>query len=167
MKKYNYKKAMLEDVLEYISEHYTQEELLEELEDKDDFFDKLNDDMWICDSVTGNASGSYTFNTYKAKEYVEGNLDILREAIEEFCVEPKIFMEKFLDEEWEHFDVTIRCYLLSGAIREALSELEEELEEDFEKCSFCGEWFEKSELNDGLCTYCRQEIESRGEGIRK
>lgn len=127
MEKYNYQKAMLEDVLEYISEHYTQEELLEKLEDKDTFYEELNEAMWIDDSVTGNASGSYTFNTYKAKEYVENNLDILREALEEFSVEPKTFMEKFLNEDWEHFDVTIRCYLLSGAIYEALEELEEEL----------------------------------------
>lgn len=163
MEKYNYQKAILEDVLEYISENYTQEELLEKLEDKDAFFEELNDKMWVCDSVTGNASGSYTFNRWVAKEYVESNFDILREAIEEFCVEPQTFMERFLDEEWENFDVLIRCYLLSAAISEALSELEDELEEDFEKCSFCGEWFEKSELHDGLCTYCQQEMKSRGE----
>ena len=127
MEKYNYQVAMKEDILEYISENYTQEELLEKLEDKEAFFETLNDDLWVCDSVTGNASGSYTFNTWKAKEYVESNLDILREAIEEFCVEPKTFMEKFLNEEWEHFDVTIRCYLLGGIVSEALEELEEEL----------------------------------------
>lgn len=127
MEKYNYQAAMKEDVLEYISENYTQEELLEKLKDKDNFYEDLNNDLWVYDGVTGNASGSYTFNTWKAKEYVESNLDILREAIEEFCVEPKTFMEKFLNEEWEHFDVTIRCYLLGGIVSEALEELEEEL----------------------------------------
>lgn len=125
--KYDYMAAMKEDILEYINENYTQEEIKEHLEDEDDFCEKLNDDLWVCDSVTGNASGSYTFNRNVAKEYVESNLDILRDALEEFCVEPKTFMEKFLDEEWEYFDVTIRCYLLGGAIYEALEELNEEV----------------------------------------
>ena len=163
MEKYNYYEAMKEDILEYISENYTQEECLEKLQDKDTFYEELNDDLWVCDSVTGNASGSYTFNTYKAKEYVEDNLDILKEALSEFGVEHETFFEKFMGEEWEYFDVTIRCYLLGAAISEALSDLEENLEEDFEKCSFCGEWYEKDELVNGLCTYCQQEMKSRGE----
>ena len=31
------------------------------------------------------------------------------------------------------------------------------------KCSFCGNWVEESDLDDGLCTYCEQAIKSRGE----
>lgn len=29
------------------------------------------DELWIDDSVTGNGSGSYTFNSYKAEENVK------------------------------------------------------------------------------------------------
>lgn len=162
MEKYNYQEAMQQDILEYISENYTQEELLEQLQDKDAFIEKLHDDLWVCDSVTGNASGSYTFNRWRAEENLCHNLHLLKEALEEFCDDYAHALERGA----EYCDVTIRCYLLDGAIFKALSELEEELEEDFEKCSFCGEWFEKSELKHGLCTYCQQEIESRGE-IRK
>ena len=36
------------------------------------------------------------------------------------------FMSAFLEENWEYFDVTIRCYLLSQAISAAIDELEEE-----------------------------------------
>ena len=124
MEKYNYKKAILEDVLEYIREHYTKEEIKVALEDKDDFFEKLNDDLWINDGVTGNASGSYTFNTWQAEENLCHNLDLLEEALDEFGGN----FEKALMMGAEHCDVTIRCYLLGWAIDEALEQLEEELE---------------------------------------
>lgn len=34
--------------------------------------DELFDELFVDDTVTGNASGSYTFNSYKAAEYVAG-----------------------------------------------------------------------------------------------
>lgn len=35
---------------------------------------------------------------------------------------------------------------------------------DFEKCSFCGEWFDCNELNkDGECERCEQAIKDHGE----
>ena len=37
--------------------------------------------------------------------------------------------KRFLNEDWEYLDVTIRCYLLGQAINKALDELLEELEE--------------------------------------
>ena len=53
---YDYRKAVKEDVLQYIKDEINLEEFdsLEELEEK------LNDELWTEDSVTGNASGSYT-----------------------------------------------------------------------------------------------------------
>ena len=117
---YDYRQAVKDDVLEYIedngivldgySEEYWQE--------------KLYDELWIEDSVTGNASGSYTFNTVQAKEYVEPNAVLAMEAMSEFGYDPKTVVEKFRNEEWEYLDVTIRCYILGSAIAEALSELE-------------------------------------------
>lgn len=130
--KYNYLEAMESDILEYISEHYTEEETRENLEtraNRDKWAEELNDDLWAHDSVTGNASGSYTFNSYRAKEYVTDNGDLLREALQEFCTDAETIAEKFLDEEWEYFDVTIRCYLLYRAIENALDSLEENLDD--------------------------------------
>lgn len=83
MEKYDYKKAMKNDIREYIEDHYTAEEIRERMEDRREWEEKLNDDMWITDSVTGNASGSYTFDTYKAAEYICTNLDLLAEAAHE------------------------------------------------------------------------------------
>lgn len=116
---YNYMEAMKNDIQEYINENinledYTREELEE----------KLNDDLWIADEVTGNASGSYTFNSYQSKEYVTDNMDLAKEALTEFCVPAEEIGERFLNEDWEYLDVTIRCYLLGQAIAEALDEID-------------------------------------------
>ena len=122
MMKYDYMEAMKADVLDYIREEVN----VGEFSDREDLENKLNDDLFINDSITGNASGSYTFNSYTAKEYVFDNIDLLNEAITEFC-EDDVIGEKFLNEEWEWMDVTIRCYLLGQAISEALDEMEDDL----------------------------------------
>lgn len=55
-------------------------------------------------------------------------MDLLSEACAEFGIDSATVGEKFLDEDWEYFDVTIRCYLLSQAISEALDEIEDDFE---------------------------------------
>lgn len=73
---YDYKEAVKDDVLEYINNEINFEDFdtLEELDEH------LNDVLFTEDSVTGNASGSYTFNTYEAEENICHNLDLLGEA---------------------------------------------------------------------------------------
>lgn len=118
---YNYLEAIKEDVKQAIEENINLDDYRG---DRDSLEEKLNDDLWVDDSVTGNASGSYTFNSYTAKNYVQDNLDLLKEAAEEFCCTDRA--EKWLfDEAWEDADVTIRCYLLGQAIGEVLDEIEE------------------------------------------
>lgn len=129
MEKYNYYQAMRDDAMEYIKENYTSEKLKEHLStysEYQDFLEKLNEEMWACDSVTGNASGSYTFNTWQAEENLCHNLDLLKEALEEFGGD----FAKALEEGAEYCDVTIRCYLLSTTIWECLDIIKDELEED-------------------------------------
>lgn len=123
MKNYNYLEAMIEDVKEYVGDNFTAEEIAEKLEDRSEWESELYDALWIEDSVTGNASGSYTFNTYRAEECIAHNLDLLSEAIKEFGCDADI-----LEKGAEWCDVTIRCYLLGQAISEALDELESETE---------------------------------------
>lgn len=122
---YSYLEAMKEDVLEYINNKIN----LSDYEDLDELEQFLNDELWTVDSVTGNASGSYTFNRCQAQEYVCDNMDELKEALDEFGIDAETITDKFLSEDWEYFDVTIRCYLLGAAISEGL----EEIKEDFEK----------------------------------
>lgn len=126
---YNYFEAIREDVREYIEENYTAEEIRENLKNREEWEEQLNDDLWIEDHVTGNGSGSYTFSTATAEEYVKDNLSLCIEAMITFGYEAKTFGEKVYEEEWEYLDVTIRCYLLNGAISDTLNDLKKELED--------------------------------------
>lgn len=118
--KYNYLESIKADVMEYINNEIN----LTDYEDKEELQEVLHDDLWTEDSVTGNASGSYTFCRETAKEYVTENMEECIEALKEFCVEAETVAEKFLSEDWEYFDVTIRCHLLGQAISEVLEEIE-------------------------------------------
>lgn len=122
MTNYNYLENIKADIKEYIDNEIN----LKDFSDREELEEKLNEDLWICDSVTGNASGSYYFNSWKAEEALAHNWDLLAEAMKEFGCEVDL-LEK--GAEWA--DVTIRCYLLGQAIAEVLEEMEEELEEAF------------------------------------
>lgn len=119
---YDYREAMTEDVKEWIEENV---DLTEWTEDREGIEQQLNDDLWTADSVTGNGSGSYTFNRVQASLYVLDNMDLLQEAIDEFSTDPATVRDKFISEDWEWFDVTIRCYLLGSIISDVLNEMEE------------------------------------------
>ena len=121
MANYNYLEAIKADVKEYIANEVT----MSDFEDRNELETTLNDDLFVNDSVTGNASGSYTFNSYKAKQNLEGNEDLVREMCKEFCIDAETIAEKFLNEDYEYFDVSVRCYLLGQAIGEVLDEMEE------------------------------------------
>ena len=119
---YNYLENVTSDVLDAIRENYAIEEIAEKLlNDKHGFSETLNDDLWIDDSVTGNSSGSYYCNPWKAEEALSHNLDLLKEAIDEFGGNYDV-----LGDGPEACDVTIRCHLLSQAIYDALEELEDD-----------------------------------------
>jgi hypothetical protein len=119
MTNYNYLEAITDDVMEFIKNEVN----LQDYDNEDDFIEYLNDTLWTDDSVTGNGSGSYTFNRYKAKEYVIDNMELVAEMADEFGVDNKTLGEKFRDEDWEYFDVSIRCYLLYQAITEAIEKM--------------------------------------------
>lgn len=121
--RYNYLESIKEDVTEYIKNEIN----LKDFTDREELEEKLNDELWVNDSVTGNASGSYYCNSWKAEEAICHNLDLLGEAMREFGCEADL-LEK--GAEWA--DVTIRCCLLGQAIGEVLDDMEEELEKTFE-----------------------------------
>lgn len=122
---YNYMEAVADDVRDYIENEI---DLKEWKGNRDGLEEKLNDDLWVCDSVTGNASGSYYCNNWKAEEALAHNWDLLAEALTEFGQDGT----DVLKEGAEAMDVTIRCYLLGQAIAEVLNDLEEEIAEDDE-----------------------------------
>lgn len=119
MARYDYEEALKNDILEYINENNVKVEDYEEL---DEMYNDLYDDLWVEDSVTGNASGSYTFNTYQAEENLCHNLDLLGEALTEFGCDADYLSKNGA----ESADVTIRCYLPGGCLMEVLEEMWEE-----------------------------------------
>jgi hypothetical protein len=114
---YNYMDAMTEDIRNYIAENINREDYTE---DRDGLEEYLNDTLWTEDSVTGNASGSYYCNSYKAEESIAHNWDLLKEALDDFGENNINVIE--MGAEWA--DVTIRCYLLGQAITEVLDDLD-------------------------------------------
>ena len=119
MTNYNYYEAVKNDVLNYINNEIDIKEALEEANNNiDELYENLHEALWVNDAVTGNGSGSYTFNTYRAEEYLCHNFDLLKEALTELGGDLT-----YLEKGAEACDVTIRCYLLGSAILEAIEEL--------------------------------------------
>ena len=114
MEKYNSLKNVTADAKQAILENmndwdFANREELEEI---------ANDSLWVDDSVTGNASGSYTFSTWQAEENLCHNMDELEDACDEFGQD----IGEAVKHGAEYCDVTIRCYLLSQVIDEVLED---------------------------------------------
>ena len=124
MEKYDYLSAVESDVREYIENNVN----FHDYSDLDEMKEDLNEKLFVEDSVTGNASGSYTFNAWKAEEYLCHNLDLLAEANEEFGGSSDI-----LSDGAETCDVTIRCYLLSQAIENVAHDMWQDWEDSQEE----------------------------------
>lgn len=118
MENYNYLEQVTTDAKEAILENME----YWNFDDREELEEVAHDELWAHDSVTGNGSGSYFFNTWKAEEALCHNLDLLTEACEEFGED----IGEAVKQGAEACDVTIRCYLLGQAIAAALDELEEE-----------------------------------------
>lgn len=114
---YNYREHLKADVVDsldmFVPHSY---------DDVEEFRVHLDERLWVEDSVTGNGSGSYTFSREDAKENVLANLDLLHEAMEEFEVTDEEIGKRFMADDWEWFDVIIRCSLLSGVCEEVAEE---------------------------------------------
>ena len=121
MERYDYYQAVKDDIKQYIEDH----DVKVTTSNREELESSLYDEMFISDSVTGNASGSYTFNTWQAEENLCHNLDLLKEACDEFGDEGTNILESA-----ESCDVTMRCYLLGQVLGEVLDELEEDDEDE-------------------------------------
>lgn len=115
--RYDYRASMKADIREYISENHSEKTIDELLQIREE----LNDEMWTADSVTGNASGSYWCNTWKAESALCHNFDLVSEMLGEFGMPDD--NDKLTDAEW--LDVSIRCYLLGECLDAVLDEMSE------------------------------------------
>lgn len=117
MEKYDYLSAVTADVKDYINDNVD----FADYENADELKDKLQDELWTVDRVTGNGSGSYTFSTWEAEENICHNSELIAEVEEEWG--------KLKRDDPEGIDVAIRCYLLPQAIDAAVDELWEDKED--------------------------------------
>ena len=90
--------------------------------------DAAYDHCYMADSITGNASGSYTFNTWQAEENVchllwDEDLWLLLNGSME--VNPADMAKGP-----EYIDVSIRCALVSECLDAVLEEKQEQSDED-------------------------------------
>lgn len=117
MEKYDYYDAVRGDVLKAIKED---DELLpREDEDAADYEERLTDALWASE-VTGNGSYAYYYSDEEdAIAAVMWNLDLCREAYQEFGVDEDAvaFMSNI-----RSADITIRCYILSSVIHDIIEE---------------------------------------------
>lgn len=117
MRTYDYLENVKEDVRNYIEEN----KIVVTSSNREEVEQELNDTLFVNDSVTGNASGSYTFSTWQAEENLCHNFELLTDALEELGCGLSYFKKGA-----EACDVLIRCYLLGQAILEVLDEKETE-----------------------------------------
>ena len=58
MQNYDYKEALVSDIKDF----WEDSDAWQEIEDRDELEETMNDELWAEDSITGNGSGSYFFN---------------------------------------------------------------------------------------------------------
>lgn len=105
-----YCKAVLSDAEDAIAENFDNGWY-----DAETDFANVYDELFVNDAVTGNASGSYTFNAYKAEENVKDALfdDDILAALENMGVDKEEVFSQVLNKDYEILDVMIRCAVLS------------------------------------------------------
>lgn len=116
-KTYNYLDALINDITDAINDHdidFDWDDFIDEDGhlDTDYASDALNDECWGSDTITGNASGSYTMSKSDAEKYLAGNFDLLAEAVEELQNNDASILAKGA----EACDILIRLYLLPQAV---------------------------------------------------
>ena len=130
MEKYNYERAIVHDILDYIHDNHI---TIDWTDTEDNIIEDLIDMLWNENCITGNGTQYYDTEN-KCSEYLCQNSDILYEAAQEFCIDDNIniliyhFENKTLA---QYFDSTIRCYLLNSCIYQAVQELKKEEYENF------------------------------------
>lgn len=124
MKIYSYPSHVKQDIKEFIEKRLDSGTFGMLIQGDEDTIQDVEDLMFDQDEITGNASGSYTFNTFKAEQNLMGNWDLLKEAKEE--LQPNVDL---IEKGPEFCDVMIRCYLLDWCFNKALGEIVNNTEE--------------------------------------
>lgn len=112
MKKYDYYDAMYGDINDYIATNSI--DLHSYGDDIEEAAEKLEEELWGEDVITGNGGFGYDSNS-NCEEYLCHNLDILFEAIYDFDFDTNYHhLDK--DNLPKTLDSLIRCYLLNSVL---------------------------------------------------
>ena len=123
MEKHDYETEIRNDLADWLRETADYDHMT--ADDFENARERLEDEAWTADSVTGNGSGSYYCSTWKAEEAICHNLDLLAEALRDFGDTGADILEKGA----EACDVTIRCYLLGQVFGDVFEKVLDELRE--------------------------------------
>ena len=118
---YSYKEQVRADVKEWIEDNKEQIEGL----DRHDAYEVVYDSCWVDDSVTGNASGSYTFSRWEARQNFfndDDSEEYIDQMIEDGFTCRESVGRAVQESQWELLDVSIRCWLLCDAVSDVLDE---------------------------------------------
>ena len=121
MKKYDYEKALYEDIYNYIKNNIN----LYDYDDKEKAYNALDEALWPEDCITGNGPYGYA-DEDKCGKYVGDNLKLAFEALREFCVKLRDIPDT---SPAKYMDATIRCYLFHGVLDTVLNDLYDKKEE--------------------------------------
>lgn len=118
----DYRQEVKEDIKQWLDDNgWTLDYILNEFETWGDLFNELLEKFYQEDSITGNASGSYTFNTNQALENIINDRETVAEALDFYS--DNTSAQDLLESDAEKVDVITRCYVLEDELENALVEL--------------------------------------------
>jgi len=125
----DYCKAVISDAEDVIAENFDNGSY-----DAETDFTDVYDALFVDDAVTGNGSGSYTFNSAKAKENVKDAVfdDDIMTIVRGMGVDRYAFTDYIAEGKWETMDVIIRCAILNdvyGQIEDYFDDCQSNCEE--------------------------------------
>lgn len=121
MNKYDYKKALVSDIKEYIKDN-PNAVYIDPMVD-DEISNYWYDVLWAEDCITGNGAFWYAKED-ECEEFLTHNIDLALEACNEFGVDMKMLFEAAANgNAARYIDCTIRCYLLGECLEQALEEI--------------------------------------------
>ena len=121
MNNYDYRKALISDIKEYIKDN-PNAVYVDPMVD-DEISNYWYDVLWAEDCVTGNGAFWYAKED-ECEEFLAHNIDLALEACNEFGVDMKMLFEAAANgNAARYIDCTIRCYLLGECLEQALEEI--------------------------------------------
>lgn len=115
---YDYRRAITDDIKDYIR---VMGLLPEPQETYDDYIERLDEELWDVDEITGNGPFYYA-SEKECEDYVGHGLSYLVEVLTDWDLE-LAKDEKFHGAPARYLDCLIRCYLLYECIERAVEEL--------------------------------------------